>query len=194
MVFGWINVFQLIIIAIMMAPNIQYALRHKNTAHVCTNRVMHILEQVGRYACILFMVFSFDSRGFGFPSIELFLIYFLGIPLLLIIYLGLWEIQLGDNRLAPVYVIVGLALLPCGMVFGTTVPWTITFILLLAAVGPILLQNVLPEPSKGTEMALSIVPVLIFLLCGITLVNLPLIASAILFGIAHPYITWKTMK
>lgn len=44
------------------------------------------------------------------------------------------------------------------------------------------------------SMILAVVPTLIFLLCGITLNSILLIASSIIFGIAHSYVTYQNAK
>ena len=54
MVFGWINVFGAIIEILMIIPNIVYAIKNKNEKNLCTNRFMNVIEQIGRYACIVF--------------------------------------------------------------------------------------------------------------------------------------------
>lgn len=145
MYFGWINLFNLIIIGIMLIPNVMYAVRNKNAMNKCTNRLMNLLEQVGRYGCIVFMLLPIGMESFGFGSILAFLIYLFSVPLFLCIYLMLWRSEFS-------------------------------------------------EPTTGAEMALSIIPVLIFLLCGITMSHYLLIAAAIILTISHPYVTWQNAK
>ncbi len=78
MEFGWLNLFGLIIIVLILIPNIIYALRNKNQQNKCKNMFMNILEQIGRYGCMLLMVVHLGIKKLGFGSIELFLIYFFG--------------------------------------------------------------------------------------------------------------------
>ena len=69
MVFGWINVFGAIIVILMLIPNIVYAIKNKDETNLCTNRFMNIIEQVGRYACIVFMWLPLIVWKFGFASV-----------------------------------------------------------------------------------------------------------------------------
>lgn len=48
MEFGWINIFGGGIVTVMLIPNILYVLKNKDTENKCTNKVMNIIEQIGR--------------------------------------------------------------------------------------------------------------------------------------------------
>ena len=86
MEFGWINVFGACIVALMLIPNIVYAIRNKDGKNKCTNWFMNIIEQAGRYACIILMWFPLMVWKFGFSSVfELFL-YLGGSGCLLAVY------------------------------------------------------------------------------------------------------------
>ena len=67
--FGWINIFGACIVVIMLIPNIIYSIRNKNEQNLCTNRFMNVLEQVGRYACIILMWLPLLVWKFGFASV-----------------------------------------------------------------------------------------------------------------------------
>ena len=69
MEFGWINVFGAVIVILMLIPNIVYAIKNKNEKNLCPNRFMNIIEQVGRYACIVLMWLPFIVWKFGFASV-----------------------------------------------------------------------------------------------------------------------------
>lgn len=87
---NWLNVFGLIIVILILIPNIIYAIKFKDVKNECANKVMNILEQIGRYACMIFMVFNFGLAKFGFASVGEFLIYFLGNVALLLAYWIIW--------------------------------------------------------------------------------------------------------
>lgn len=53
---NWINIFGLFIIALLLIPNIIYAIKHKGGKNLCENRWMNVLERIGRYSSMLFMV------------------------------------------------------------------------------------------------------------------------------------------
>ena len=64
---GWFNYYGLIIMAIIMVPNIVYAVQRNNDA-VTTyhNQTVVIMEQIGRYACLVLMVFNIPYTYFNF--------------------------------------------------------------------------------------------------------------------------------
>ena len=86
MEFGWINIFGAGIVALMMIPNIIYAIRNKGEKNNCTNRLMNIIEQIGRYACITLMWLPLLVWKFGFSSVLAMYLYFAGNGCLLAAY------------------------------------------------------------------------------------------------------------
>ena len=69
MEFGWINVFGAVIVVLMMVPNVVYAIKNKDEKNLCTNAFMNVIEQIGRYACIIFMWLPLLVWKFGFASV-----------------------------------------------------------------------------------------------------------------------------
>ena len=196
MYFGWLNGLNLISVILMLIPNIINAMHNKNVMNKCANRLMNLLEQVGRYGCMLFMVLPIGSDEFGFYSVLDLLLYAAFLPILLAVYLGLWELELGEigNKLLILFTVSGLIALIGWLFFGLEMGSPIAVILLTPVLGMLLLKKVLRNATRKTKMAMAIIPVLIFLLCGITLRHIPLILSAVMLGIAHPYVTWQNVK
>lgn len=63
----WFNWYGLIIVAIIMIPNIIFANKNKGGfVNNYKNKVVEILEQIGRYGCMCFMVFNIPHTWFGF--------------------------------------------------------------------------------------------------------------------------------
>lgn len=87
---GWINVFGLCIVIAMLIPNIIYALKFRGAENKCTNKVMNVIEQIGRYGCMLLLVLHIGKDGFAFGSVAAFLIYLVGNALLLLGYWLVW--------------------------------------------------------------------------------------------------------
>ena len=141
---NWLNVFGLILVILILIPNIIYAIKFKDVKNECTNKFMNILEQIGRYACMIFMIFNVGLAKFGFASVGEFLIYFFGNTILLVAY---WIV------------------------------WILFFI----------------KQRSWKSMALAIIPVCIFLICGVTLRHVLLIISAVVFAVGHIYVTRKNM-
>ena len=142
MKFGWINVFGAVFVLLLIIPNIIYALKNKNIKNLCENKVMNISEQIGRYACIIFMWFPLLICKFYFKSVLEMVLYFLINGLILIAY------------------------------------W-VAFAFYLRAKNAFL------------AITLAVLPTILFLFNGLILRHWLLVASAILFGIAHIYVTSK---
>ena len=67
-----------VIVIVMMIPNIVYEIRNKDERNLCTNKVMNMIEQIGRYACIIFMWLPLLVWKFGFAIVSELLIYLAG--------------------------------------------------------------------------------------------------------------------
>ena len=87
---NWLNMFGLILVVLLLIPNIIYAIKVRNQQNKCTNKIMNVLEQVGRYGCMFLMVFNIGIAEFGFNSVGAFLIYLIGNALLMIAYWIIW--------------------------------------------------------------------------------------------------------
>ena len=144
MQFGWLNLFGAVIVVLLLVPNIVYALRHKQTPPAACKAFV-ILEQIGRYGCILFMWLPLFVWEFGFSK-----------SFFLILYL------VGSIGLIAAYYVV----------------W-----LLYAR-----------RKTFGRALALSILPTMLFLLCGVLLRHVPLIVCAVLFGVGHIGVCCETQR
>ena len=142
---GWINFFGLIIVVLMLIPNIIYAVKHRGEPRPPVNKAALILENIGRYACMLLMICNIGLVKFGFGSIIGLMIYIFGNGALLIAY------------------------------WACYIPY-------------------LKKPSDDLAILLSVIPIAIFLLSGLTLRHWLLVVMAIIFGAAHIYITKQTAK
>lgn len=69
MEFGWINVFGAVIVILMLIPNIVFAVKNRNEKNLCTNRFMNVIEQIGRYSCIVLMWLPLIVWKFGFAGV-----------------------------------------------------------------------------------------------------------------------------
>ena len=139
---GWLNLFGLILVVLLLIPNIVYALKHRDAQNKCRNVIMNILEQLGRYSCMFLMVFNIGIAEFGFGSVTAFLVYLFGSILLMISYWILWILYFN-------------------------------------------------KATYGKQIALAVIPSLLFLLCGTTMLHILLVIFGLIFGIAHIYVTWK---
>ena len=62
----WFNLFGLILILVIMVPNIVFAIKCKDGfVNRWRNKYVEIIEQVGRFGCIGFMIFNIPGTYFG---------------------------------------------------------------------------------------------------------------------------------
>ena len=137
MEFGWINLFGAGIVILMMVPNIVYAIRNKDEKNLCTNRFMNILEQLGRYGCIVLIWLPLLVWKFGFSSDSLMLIDVLGNVILLAAYIIVFAKHLRKKSTASS---LTLAILPACifLLSGLTLRhWPLAGFAVLFAIGHI---------------------------------------------------------
>lgn len=142
---NWINFLGLITVIIILIPNVIYGLKNKGVKNLCRNKVMNILEQIGRYGCMIFMIFNIGIPEFGYNSEIYFLVGFLFVSVLLALYIIFWVVYFVNR-------------------------------------------------SMFTGMVLAIIPSLIFLINGVTLRYWPLLVCAVIFSVAHCYVTYVNHK
>lgn len=94
------NVFGLIFIVLIMIPNIIYVIKCKDGFNdKWNNKVVMILEQIGRYGCIIFMIINIPNTWFGWWSDEAFALYLIINSILVLTYLIIWIICFNKNNL-----------------------------------------------------------------------------------------------
>ena len=94
---GWLNIFGLVIVILMLIPNIVYAKKFKGCVNKCLNKGMNTLEQTGRYSSMAFMILNEGTAGFGFSSVEKFVAYLIGNVLLLVVYEVIWVLYFKEQ-------------------------------------------------------------------------------------------------
>ena len=63
----WFNYYGLAIMAVIMIPNIIYAVKRRGSVeNACKNKGLNIAEQIGRYACFVLMIFNIPYAYFNF--------------------------------------------------------------------------------------------------------------------------------
>ena len=96
----FINIFGLIFIIIIMIPNIVFAVKCKDGfINKWSNKVIEILEQIGRFGCFGFMIINIPGTWFGWWSDEAFAIYLIVNILLIFLYCLIWIICFRKNNL-----------------------------------------------------------------------------------------------
>ena len=106
----WFNVFGLVFIAVIMIPNIIFAVKHKDAfENRNQNKAIEIIEQIGRFGCFAFMIFNIPFTWFGWWSDESFSIYLIVDALLIVLYLTLWIVCWRKNN---VFRALALSIIP----------------------------------------------------------------------------------
>ena len=106
----WFNVFGLVFIVVIMIPNIVFAVRCKDDFdNKWNNKVIEMIEQIGRFACIGFMIFNVPGTWFGWWSNEAFAIYLIIDFLLISLYCTIWFIFWKKNN---VFRALALSIIP----------------------------------------------------------------------------------
>ena len=109
MKFGWINMFGAGIVILLLIPNIVYAVKHRDEKNLCDNKWMNLMEQIGRYACIILMWLPLIVRAFGFAGVTDMLLYLAGNGTLLVAY---WIVFAGYMKEKSAKRALVLAVLP----------------------------------------------------------------------------------
>ena len=96
----WFNIYGLAAIVVILIPNIFYAAfggtKYQNQFN---NKIILIFEQVGRYGCMLFMVFNVPYTYFGFWFDNALFVYILIGAILLFLYCLGWVVFSKRNNL-----------------------------------------------------------------------------------------------
>ena len=98
---SWFNYWGLIAVAILLLPNILYAIFSKqNINNVPIKKSLYKAEQFGRFGCMILMVFNVPYTYYGFWFSNALLVYLIvGGSLLALYYLG-WLIFIKRNNMA----------------------------------------------------------------------------------------------
>ena len=97
---GWLNVYGLIMIAVVMIPNIIFAIRCKEgLKNKWENKIIEVAEQTGRFGCFMFMILNIPGTWFGWWSDEAFAIYLIVDTALVTAYCVIWIICFKNNSM-----------------------------------------------------------------------------------------------
>ena len=107
---GWINIFGLVFMVIIMIPNVIFALKCKDGfENKWKNKFIEALEQIGRYGGFAFMVINIPKTWFGWASDEAFALYLIVDAVLIIAYCVIWAVCFKKNS---VFRALSLSMIP----------------------------------------------------------------------------------
>lgn len=107
---GWINIFGLVFMVIIMIPNVIFVLKCKDGfENRWENKFVEVLEQIGRYGCFAFMVINIPKTWFGWASDEAFSLYLIVDAALVTAYCVIWAVCFKKNS---VFRALSLSIIP----------------------------------------------------------------------------------
>ncbi len=96
---NWINLFGLIIVILILLPNLIYFYRNRSIENSYKNKLMNILEQIGRYGSMFLLVVNIGFNEFAFQSGEEFTLCLIITSILIVLYWILWFIYFKRTSL-----------------------------------------------------------------------------------------------
>lgn len=97
---NWINIYGLVFMAVIMIPNIIFAINNKDGfQNLWSNKLVETLEQIGRFSCFGLMVLIIPGCGFGFSSDTAFALYLILAVVLAALYCMIWAICFKKNSI-----------------------------------------------------------------------------------------------
>ena len=106
----WLNVFGLVMVAVIMIPNILFAMKCKDGfVNKWNNKSVETVEQIGRFGCFGFMIINIPGTWFGWWSDETFAVYLVVDALLVTLYCVMWAVCF---RKSSVFRALALSIIP----------------------------------------------------------------------------------
>lgn len=177
----WFNYYGLIFVVAILIPNIIYAVTHKENGFTYKNKIAEILEQIGRYACMILMIFNIPYTWIGFYFSFAETVYLIVNTIFVFVYCLLWIIfwkKSGIIKAILLSVIPSLLFLFSGIMIASIplVIFAIVFAVthILISVKSELLNVASVKTKKQsiitvTAMSLSVVFISLGIMGGITI-------------------------
>ena len=109
----WLNVFGLMIMAVIMIPNIVFAIKCKDGfENKWKNKIVEAAEQIGRFGCFGFMIVQIPRTWFGWWSDEAFALYLTVDVVLAALYCLIWMVWFKKKS---VFKALALSILPSAL-------------------------------------------------------------------------------
>lgn len=106
----WLNVFGLVMVAVIMIPNILFAMKCKDGfVNKWNNKSVETMEQIGRFGCFGFMIINIPGTWFGWWSDEAFAVYLVVDAVLVTLYCVIWAVWF---RKSSVFRALALSIIP----------------------------------------------------------------------------------
>ncbi|MCC3866642.1 hypothetical protein [Terrisporobacter mayombei] len=87
---AWLNIYGLIAMIIIMIPNVIFAMKEKNFESKYNNKVVELIEQIGRFGSMGLMIFNIPLLDYGYWFTKGKVLYVSSIAVLSILYCFVW--------------------------------------------------------------------------------------------------------
>lgn len=129
---NWINIYGLVMIAVIMIPNIVFAARCKDGfENLWHNRFVEITEQIGRFSCFALMIFNIPGVYMGFETDSALHIYLIADGLMIAAYCLIWIICF---RKPGMFRAIALSVLPAAVFLASGIMSRYILLVIVAAV------------------------------------------------------------
>ena len=106
----WLNVFGLVMVAVIMIPNVLFAMKCKDGfVNKWNNKSVETVEQIGRFGCFGFMIINIPGTWFEWWSDEAFAVYLVVDAVLVTLYCVIWAVCF---RKSSVFRALALSIIP----------------------------------------------------------------------------------
>ncbi|MCM1195068.1 MAG: beta-lactamase family protein [Firmicutes bacterium] len=160
---SWFNYYGLIYVAVIMIPNIIFAIKNPNGyQNTYRNKAAEIFEQIGRYACMAFMIFNVPYTYIGFYFSYAEITYIVVNAVLVLIYCAIWGVlwkKSGIVKALLLSVIPSLIFLFSGIMIAS-IPLVVFAVIFAVAHILISVKNALLSESSANVKRKSVVAVL----------------------------------
>lgn len=178
----WFNYIGLIIIAVIMIPNIVFAIKNKGGyQNTYQNKAALILEQISRYACMVLMIFNIPYTWIGFyfsfAEIVYIIVNSLFVLAYCVIWIALWK-KSGIVKALLLSIIPSLVFLFSGIMIAS-IPLTVFAVIFSVTHILISVKNSIPTETSVkitkksiitvTSVVLSFIVAVVCCLGGITI-------------------------
>ena len=127
----WLNVFGLVIVAVIMIPNILFAMKCKDGfVNKWNNKSVETVEQIGRFGCFGFVIINIPGTWSGWWSDEAFAVYLVVDAVLVTLYCVIWAVCF---RKSSVFRALALSIIP-SVLFLFSGIMSLSILLTIAAV------------------------------------------------------------
>ena len=105
----WLNIYGLVIMIIIMIPNIVFAMREKNFGSKYNNKLIEVIEQIGRFGSMFLMIFNISFLNYGYWFSNAKKVYMILVAVLALAYCLTWVLYFKKATISKA---MALAIIP----------------------------------------------------------------------------------